>query len=126
MLKIFDGLGSHLASLDALEHHFIFLMAGATIRRGYMDSFLPKYGAMEGYTIMMTETAFLTMEALKKMSPSLVRGLQTMNEYVQANPQWYMLKIFDGLGSHLASLDALEHHFQNKIFSLKEEPDSSH
>jgi hypothetical protein len=37
-----------------------------------------------------------------------------------------MLEIFDGFGSHLASLDALEHRLQNKILSLKEEAHSSH
>jgi hypothetical protein len=37
-----------------------------------------------------------------------------------------MMEIFDGFGSHLASLEALDYCFQNKILSLKEEADSSH
>jgi hypothetical protein len=60
------------------------------------------------------------------MTPSVIKGLWNMNEYVKANPQWFMLEIFDGFGAHLASFPAMTQRFENKILALKEEGDSSH
>jgi hypothetical protein len=86
---------------------------------------LKKHGAKEGSTIVMTPTAFMTEEAWKRMTPSLVKGLRAM-PIVEANPQWWMLEIFDGFGPHLSSLAAMEIRHENKILSMKEEGDSSH
>jgi hypothetical protein len=35
------------------------------------------------------------------MAPSIVRGYRAINAIVAANPQWWLLKIFDGFGAHL-------------------------
>ena len=58
--------------------------------------------------------------------PKLFYGLRNINTIVEANPQWWMLEIFDGFGAHLASLDAAQVRRDHKILSLKEEADSSH
>ena len=60
------------------------------------------------------------------MTPKLCSGLRNINATVEANPQWWMLEIFDGLGAHLASLDAAQVRRDHNIHSLKEEADSSH
>jgi hypothetical protein len=39
-----------------------------------------------------------------------------INKYVAANPQWFMLEVFDGFGAHLASLPAMQERFDNKSF----------
>jgi hypothetical protein len=86
----------------------IFLMKGDRGKAGWTDKFLIKNGAKEGSTIVMTESTFMTTEAWEKMTPSMCAGLRKINKYVKANPQWYMLEIFDGFGAHLASLPAME------------------
>ena len=43
-----------------------------------------------GANIIMTLTAFMTEEAWKTMTPSLVKGLRKM-PIVKANPWWWML-----------------------------------
>jgi hypothetical protein len=93
---------------------------------GLYDAWLVKHGAVEGSTIIMTETVFMTTEAWEKLTPSQCKGLRTINTYVAANPQWFMLEVFDGFGAHLASLLAMQDRFDNKILFLKEEGDSSH
>ena len=55
------------------------------------------------------------------MTPKLCSGLRKINAIVEANPQWWMLEIFDGFGAHLASLDAAQVRRDHKILSLKEE-----
>jgi hypothetical protein len=104
----------------------VFLLAGKKRRNGFNDAFLLRNGAAVGSTIIMTETAYMTTDAWEEMTPSVCKGLRNMNQYVAANPQWFMLEIFDGFGAHLASLPAMEQRFQSKILSLKEEGDSSH
>lgn len=103
----------------------VFLLEGERIRSNFTDKMLKKHGAKEGSTIVMTPTAFMTEEAWKRMTPSLVKGLRAM-PIVEANPQWWMLEIFDGFGPHLSSLAAMEIRHENKILSMKEEGDSSH
>jgi hypothetical protein len=46
--------------------------------------------------------------------------------YVAANPQRWVLEIFDGFGAHLLSHKANEERFAANILSLKEEGDTSH
>jgi hypothetical protein len=86
-------------------------------------------------------TTFL-MKGIYRKNCFTDKGLRTINKYVAANPQWFMLQVFDGFGVHLASLlpamqerfdniflslkEEGEERFDNKILSLKEEGDSSH
>ena len=68
----------------------VFLVEGEIIRSIFNDKLIKKHGAKEGSTIIMTLTAFMTEEAWKTMTPSLVKGLRKM-PIVKANPWWWML-----------------------------------
>jgi hypothetical protein len=35
------------------------------------------------------------------MTPNIILELRNINNYVAANPQWWVLEIFDGFGAHL-------------------------
>jgi hypothetical protein len=60
------------------------------------------------------------------MTPNIILGLRNINKYVAANPQLWVLEIFDGFGAHLLSHKANEESFAANILSLKEEGDTSH
>ena len=102
-----------------------FLMAGKNRRSGFTNKFLKAHGAKEGSTIVMTETAYMTTDAWEEATDNIISGIRAM-ECIRDNPQWWVLEIFDGVGSHLASLPAMEKRANNKILSLKEEGNSSH
>jgi len=104
----------------------VFLLQGKNKRAYFTDAFLREHGAAEGSTIVMTPTAFMTTESWEEMTPSIIKGLRAISAIVKANPQWWMLEIFDGFGAHLASLPALRLRYESKILCLKEEGDSSH
>ena len=104
----------------------VFLLKGQRKRDNYTDDFLVKFGCRKGSTIIMTPNAFMTTEAWEKMTPYVCRGLREINPYVEANPAWYMIEIFDGFGAHMASLNAMKHRLNHRILSLKEEGDTSH
>ena len=103
----------------------IFLMAGKKKRTGFSNKFLTSNGAESGSTIIMTETAYMTSEAWEQSTDNVISGIRSM-EYVRDNPQWWVLEIFDGVGSHLASLPAMQKRLESKILCLKEEGNSSH
>ena len=84
----------------------MFLLAGMHWREGYTNKFLLDNGAAPGSTVIMTQNTFMTIEAWEAMTPKLCSGLRKINAIVEANPQWWMLEMFDGFGAHLASLDA--------------------
>jgi hypothetical protein len=46
--------------------------------------------------------------------------------HIRDNPQWWVIKAFNGFGPHTLSYYAMKHRYDNKILSLKEEGDSSH
>ena len=102
----------------------VFLMEGKRVKTGFTAKFLEEHGAEPGSTIQMTEKAFMTEEAWLKMTPELVRGYRNM-PFIQDNPQWYVVEIFDGFGAHLSNYDALKMRADAKIISIKEEGDSS-
>ena len=105
----------------------VFLLKGVRKRQGFTDAFLEKKcEAKVGSTIIMTPNAFMTIDAWEAMTPSVCKGLRNINKFVAANPQWWMLEIFDGFGAHLLSFTAMQQRLDNKILSLKEEGDSSH
>jgi hypothetical protein len=79
----------------------IFLMKGKTNRHGFTDHYLRSNGCAIGSTDIMTENAFMTVDAWERMTPNIILGLRNINKYVSANPQWWVLEIFDGFGAHL-------------------------
>eukprot|EP00978_Attheya_sp_CCMP212_P031727 scaffold120920_cov35-Attheya_sp.AAC.1 len=103
----------------------IALMKGKRRKVGYSDKFLVKKGFAEGSTIIMTPTAFVTEEAWEEMTPFVIKGIRSI-DIIKANPQWWVLEVFDGFGLHVSSYKAMKDRYDNKILSLKEEGDSSH
>ena len=101
-----------------------FLTAGKRRRAGYTDKFLRNNGCAEGSTIACNENAFMTKETWNEISKSIVPGIRAM-PYIKANPDWWVLEIFDGFGAHLLDEESLRLRWINKILSLKEEGDSS-
>ena len=67
----------------------------------------------------------MTTETFEEITPRIVHGIRSM-PFIKANPQWWVLEIFDGFGAHLLSLKALRMRWLAKILSLKEEGDTSH
>jgi hypothetical protein len=49
----------------------------------------------------MMENAFMTVDACEKMMLRVIEGLRSINKYVAANPQWWMLELFDGFNAHI-------------------------
>jgi hypothetical protein len=88
-------------------------------------AFLIKHGAAPGSDIHMTENACMTDAAWNAMSESHCKGMHAM-PCTKANPHWWVLEIFDGCGSHVNNLHALEVRERHKIVAVKEEGDSSH
>jgi hypothetical protein len=64
-------------------------------------------GAAPGSTIAMTENMHMTNDTWDEMAPNLVEGIHQM-PVVQDNPQWWVLEVFDGLGSHLTGLQVMK------------------
>ena len=84
-----------------------FLMKGKRRRLAYIDAFLVKEGCEPGSTIAMMENAFMTDEAWVEITPKIVDGYRNM-DVVQDNPQWWMVELFDGFGSHTTNLEAMQ------------------
>jgi hypothetical protein len=59
-------------------------------------------------------------------TPSVIKGLCSSDPNVQANPQWWVLEVFDGHGPHTMSMPAMQLCYDSKILPLQEEGDSSH
>jgi hypothetical protein len=87
--------------------------------------FLIKNGAASGSDIYMTENAYMADIAWNAMSESHCKGVRAM-PYITANPEWWVLEIFVGYGSHINNLYALEVREKHRIIAVKEEADSSH
>ena len=49
-----------------------------------------------------------------------------MNKHASATPNWWILKIIDGLGAHLTSYKAMKMQYDTKILTVKEEAETSH
>jgi hypothetical protein len=76
--------------------------------------------------MIMTENAFMMVDACEKMAPHVIEGIHNISKYVAANPQWWSLEIFDGFSAHLLSHKANHERLDANIISLKEERDTSH
>ena len=66
---------------------------------------IKKHSTKEESTTIMTPTNFMIEEVWKIMTPSLIKGLRTM-PILKANPQWWMLEIFNEFVPHLPLLIA--------------------
>ncbi len=94
----------------------IFLLEGKRKREGFTDKFLVDHGAAIGSKCIMTATAFMTEEAWVQATPSVIKGLGSSDPIVQANPQWWVLEVFNGHGGpHTMSLPALQLCYDNNI-----------
>ena len=89
------------------------------------SDFLVTHGAAPGSDICMTENAHVTNVAWSAMAESHCQGVRAM-PFIKANPDWWVLEIFDGCGSHVNNLEALDVREQRRIIAVKEEADSSH
>jgi hypothetical protein len=49
-----------------------------------------------------------------------------LDPIVMANPQWWMLEVFNGFGPDISSLIAMQYHVDSEIVSMKAEGDSLH
>ena len=67
----------------------------------------------------------MTYEAWLEMTPKMINDTHKMT-YIEWNTQWWVLEIFDGLGSHISGLLALELREVSNIFPVKEEGNQSH
>ena len=101
-------------------------LKGIKKRRIFSEIFILKNGSGAGSTICMTKTAFMTEEAWLKIAPNIISGLRSTNELFRANPQWWMLELFDGFGPHASSLHDMKLRCDAKISCVKEEGYSSH
>ena len=59
------------------------------------------------------------------MTPKLVERYSKML-VIQDNPNWWMIKIFNGFGVHICNLNAMKNCYDNKIMYIKEEGGKSH
>ena len=48
----------------------------------------------------------------------IVRGYREL-PYIKENPQWWVLELVDGFGSHITNVEANLERSQNKILSLR-------
>jgi hypothetical protein len=114
-----------LGSIGGSDGPVFFLMSGKQRKPAFTDSFLRNHGAPKGSSIIMTENAFMTDEAWETMASLATEGIRSM-PFIEDNPQWWALEVFDGFGSHTSGFRALEIRSNRKILCLKEEADSSH
>ena len=54
------------------------------------------------------------------MTPELVERYRKISKNVHANPDWWLLKIVDGFGSHMASGKAMKPQYEANIVMGKE------
>jgi hypothetical protein len=54
-----------------------------------------------------------------------VKELRNADPIVAADPQWWMLEVFNGFGPHTSSLKSMQYCTNNNIIAVKEEGDYS-
>lgn len=75
-------------------------MAGTWKKLEISNVFLCKHGCKVGSMVVMTESAYMTDDAWVALTPHIVRGYHAM-PFIVDNPQWWVLEILDGYGSHV-------------------------
>ena len=103
----------------------IILLKGEKKRQQFTDGFLEKHGLAPGSTIIMTPNAYMTDKAWVLVSEAIVKGYRSM-PLVRDNPQWMILELLDGFGSHERVLEAHELRAKFLVLSAKEESNTSH
>ena len=73
----------------------------------------------------MTPSAFMTDAAWLEIAEQRAKGIRAM-PVIQDNPEWWVLDILDGYGSHFSSPEALSIYWALKIRQAKEEGHTSH
>mmetsp|Transcript_15244 Transcript_15244/g.17110 ORF Transcript_15244/g.17110 Transcript_15244/m.17110 type:complete len:229 (+) Transcript_15244:140-826(+) len=103
-----------------------FIVRGQQLRKGVNTEYLMMWGDSVGSRIVANENAFMNTETLEKLTPSIIEGYRNMKEHARATTDWWILKIIDGFGAHLASYKAMKMQYDAKILTVKEEEDTSH
>ena len=103
----------------------IILLKGEKCRPRFTDNFLERHGLAPGSTIIMTPNAYMTDEAWLLATKAIVKGYRSMPG-MKDNPQWMMVELLDGFGSHERVLEAHELRTKFLITSAKEESTTSH
>ena len=75
-------------------------------RKGYKDVFLKRNVSVKGLSFKMTENTYIKNEAWLAMMPKVIKVIQTI-PYIEWNPQWLVLQIFDSFGSLVISTSVL-------------------
>ena len=78
-------------------------------------------GAAIGSTVDMNTKSFKKEEAWEKPTPHILNGIHKPDHIVAANPQWWMLEVFDGFGPQTSFLKSMQYHSNNKIVVVKKE-----
>ncbi len=78
-----------------------------------------------GSTIIMTENAYMTVDAWLQVLKEIVKGYCLL-PYIKENPQWYVCKLPNPFKSHKNVLKTHELCSDALIISLKEESNSIH
>ena len=84
-----------------------FLMKEKRRKAAYTDAFLEKYGCEPGLTIVMTENTYMTDASWVKITRKTGDGYRAI-DIIRDNPQWWMLELFDGCGSHTTNIKAMK------------------
>ena len=74
-------------SVGGITRPVAFIMNGKQKHVGYTDAFFKNFGCVEGSTIAMTPTGFMTEDAWEKIMPHIITGIKTM-PFIKENPQW--------------------------------------
>ena len=63
----------------------------------------------------------MTIESWEVINPYICKGLCAINKIMKGNPDWWMIKVFDGFGAHLFSLKEMVGCYNNRNISFKED-----
>jgi hypothetical protein len=102
-----------------------FCLAGTKVKAGFNSAWLQRHGAATGSNIVMTPSAFMTDAAWVEMALGRAKGFRGL-PVIRDHPDWWILEIFDGYGSHCNCPKALQMYYDHKIIEVKEEADTSH
>ena len=111
----------HTCSISGCTGPTLFFLKGKSLICHFKDKWLIDNGASIGSTIVMNTKSFKTEEAWEKPTPHILKGMHNADHIVSTNPQWWMLEVFNGFGTHNSSLKSMQYHSNNKIIVVKEE-----
>ena len=77
----------------------LILLKSEKKRPKFINKCLEKHGLTPVSTIVMTPNAYMTDKAWVLVSKVVVKGYRSMS-FVRCNPQWMILKLLNGFGSH--------------------------